>query len=86
MDKEAGDKEQTTGCSAMMTFLFEGEPHFTCDLTLGTRDDFADQGMLGPTMRVVNAIPYVCEAPPGLVTSLEPPARLPRGAFAKAKG
>jgi hypothetical protein len=32
-------------------------------------------------MRVVNAIPYVCASPPGLVSSADLPATLPRHAF-----
>jgi hypothetical protein len=32
-------------------------------------------------MRVVNAIPYVHAAPPGLVTSADLPLTLPRAAF-----
>ena len=32
-------------------------------------------------MRVVNAIPYVVEAPPGLLGSLDIPTTLPRHVF-----
>ncbi len=32
-------------------------------------------------MRVVNAIPYVCDAEPGIVTSADLPPTLPRLAF-----
>jgi hypothetical protein len=32
-------------------------------------------------MRVVNAIPYVCEAAPGIVSSMDLPPLLPRHAF-----
>jgi 2,4-diaminopentanoate dehydrogenase len=65
--------------------IFTGEPQFTCDLTLGTPENFNEQGMLGTAMRVVNAIPYVCEAAPGLVTSVDLPPLLPRGAFEKRR-
>jgi 2,4-diaminopentanoate dehydrogenase len=65
--------------------IFKGEPQFTCDLTLGTPESFSAQGMLGTAMRVVNAIPYVCDAPPGLVTSADLPPLLPRGAFEKRR-
>ena len=41
-----------------------------------------DPGLIGTAMRVINAIPYVCEAAPGIVTSADLPATLPRGAFA----
>jgi len=59
-----------------------GDPSFTCELTLGTPADFSKQGMIATTMRVVNAIPYVCDAAPGLVTSASLPPLLPRNAFA----
>jgi hypothetical protein len=60
---------------------FDGEPSLACELTLGSPHDFSAQGMIATAMRVVNAIPYVCEAPPGLVTSAELPPTLPRHAF-----
>jgi hypothetical protein len=65
---------------------FEGEPSLACELTLGSPADFSAQGMLATAMRVVNAIPYVCEAPPGLVTSAELPPTLPRFAFEGVAG
>jgi hypothetical protein len=60
---------------------FDGEPSLTCELQLGRPADFSAQGMIATAMRVVNAIPYVCEAPPGLVTSADLPPTLPRHAF-----
>lgn len=39
-------------------------------------------GMVATTMRLVNAIPYVCDAPAGLTTSLDLPLTTPRHAFA----
>jgi hypothetical protein len=33
-------------------------------------------------MRVVNAVPYVVAAPPGLLTYMDLPLTLPRNAFA----
>jgi hypothetical protein len=38
--------------------------------------------MLATAMRVVNAIPEVCRAAPGLVSSADLPLTLPVGAFA----
>jgi hypothetical protein len=61
--------------------LVEGEPDLRCDLTLGGPEDFTQQGMVATAMRVVNAIPAVCEAAPGLVGSPELPPLLPRHAF-----
>jgi hypothetical protein len=60
---------------------FEGDPSLTCELQLGSPADFSEQGMIATTMRVVNAIPYVCAAAPGLVTSADLPPTLPRHAF-----
>jgi hypothetical protein len=35
-------------------------------------------GMVATTMRIVNVIPFVCDSPPGLVSSLDLPLTLPR--------
>ena len=62
--------------------VVEGDPSMRCDLTFGASDDTASaEGMVATTMRIVNAIPAVCDAPPGLVSSLDLPLTLPRGAF-----
>jgi hypothetical protein len=61
--------------------LVDGDPSFSCELTFGGPTDFTEQGMIATAMRVVNAIPYVCAAPPGLVSSADLPPLLPRHAF-----
>ncbi|HVN38883.1 MAG TPA: dihydrodipicolinate reductase [Myxococcota bacterium] len=61
--------------------VFEAEPALSCELQLGGPRDASAQGMIATAMRVVNAIPYVCEAPPGLTSSAELPLTLPRHAF-----
>jgi hypothetical protein len=61
--------------------LFAGEPDLTCELQIGRPEDFSSQGMLATAMRAVNAIPYVCAAAPGIVSSAELPLTLPRRAF-----
>jgi len=50
----------------------EGSPPLTLDLTLA-HGSHGRGGVLVTAMRVVNAIPAVCAAPPGLVTSLDLP-------------
>jgi len=60
---------------------FEGEPDLTCELQLGGPENFSAQGMIATAMRVVNAIPYVCEARPGVHSSATLPLTLPRSAF-----
>lgn len=50
----------------------EGSPSLTLDLSLqaGAR---GRGGVLATAMRIVNAIPAVCDAPPGLITTLDLP-------------
>lgn len=61
--------------------VVDGDPSFACELTLGSAENCTEQGMIATTMRLVNAIPYVCDAPPGLVSSADLPKLLPRHAF-----
>jgi len=59
----------------------EGEPDMRVDFAVGNGDDFSEAGMVATTMRMVNAIPFVCDAPPGLVIAPELPLTVPRGMF-----
>jgi len=70
----------------------EGVPNIHCEYGLSLADPAAagvpgmDAGagaMVATAMRVVNAIPYVVAARPGLLSSLDLPLTIPRGAFAK---
>lgn len=66
--------------------VFSGEPDFTCELQFGRPEERSEraisaQGMLATAMRVVNAIPSVCAASPGLVTAADLPLTLPCHAF-----
>jgi hypothetical protein len=68
----------------------DGKPNFDAWIT-PTLDDPAEAGvghmgsgagaMLATAMRVVNAVPYVVDAEPGLLRSLELPLTIPRNAF-----
>jgi hypothetical protein len=67
-----------------------GEPNMTCTLGHGldnTKKAGVDGmtqgagGMVATAMRVVNAIPYVVAADPGMVSSLDLPPTVPRTAF-----
>ena len=62
--------------------VVDGDPSFECELRFGGPGDFSDQGMLATAMRVVNAIPGVCAAPPGITSAADLPLTLPVGAFA----
>jgi hypothetical protein len=59
----------------------DGKPALSCELQVGTAESFSFDGMIATTMRVVNAIPSVCDAAPGIVTSTSLPLTLPRFAF-----
>jgi 2,4-diaminopentanoate dehydrogenase len=51
-----------------------GEPNYTIDLQLmGTDGDHNTAGLKATAMRLVNAVPAVIHAPPGLVTALDLP-------------
>ncbi len=61
----------------------EGDPDIHCVLTLGEAEGHGAgrAAMASTAMRVVNAIPYVVDAPPGLLSSLDIPTTLPRHVF-----
>lgn len=61
----------------------EGDPDIHCAMTLGDAEGHGAgrAAMVSTAMRVVNAVPYVIEAPPGLISSLDLPITLPRHAF-----
>jgi hypothetical protein len=57
-----------------------GEPNYTLDLQLlGTDGDHNTAGLKATAMRLVNAVPAVVEAPPGLLTALDLPLVTGRG-------
>jgi hypothetical protein len=60
-----------------------GDPDVHCEMTLGEAEGHGAgrAAMTSTAMRVVNAIPYVIDAPPGLVSSLDIPTTLPRHVF-----
>ena len=62
----------------------EGDPDIQCSMTMGVAEGHGagNSAMAATAMRVVNAIPYVVAAPPGLLSSLDLPLTLPRHALA----
>jgi 2,4-diaminopentanoate dehydrogenase len=57
-----------------------GSPSYTCEIEpAGADGDHNAAGILGTAMRLVNAIPAVCAAAPGLVTPLDLPIFSGRG-------
>jgi 2,4-diaminopentanoate dehydrogenase len=61
----------------------EGDPDIHCAMNLGAAEGHGagHAAMAATAMRVVNAIPYVVDAPAGLLSSLDMPNTLPRYAF-----
>jgi 4-hydroxy-tetrahydrodipicolinate reductase len=58
-----------------------GRPSFTMELEPHLDGgDHTEAGIIGTAMRLINAIPVVCAAPPGLVTPLDLPVFAARGA------
>ncbi len=59
-----------------------GSPSFRCEIEpVGEDGDHNTAGITGTAMRVVNAIPAVVAAPPGLVSTLDLPLFSARGLF-----
>jgi hypothetical protein len=73
----------TSDNDATYIVSIEGDPDIECRLTLGPREghDAGGAAMSATAMRVVNAVPYVVAAPPGLLSSLDLPVTLPRNVF-----
>jgi len=60
--------------------VVSGEPNYTLDLQLlGSDGDHNTAGLKATAMRLVNAVPAVIEAPPGLLTALDLPLITGRG-------
>jgi hypothetical protein len=70
-------------CDATYRVDIIGDPDIHCELTLGEAEGHGAgrAAMTSTAMRVVNAIPYFVDAPPGLLSSLDIPMTLPRHAF-----
>lgn len=62
--------------------LIEGNPSMTCELQLAGEDgDENTGGLVATAMRVLNAIPAVCAARPGVLSILDLPVAMARGAM-----
>jgi 2,4-diaminopentanoate dehydrogenase len=70
-------------CDATYRIDIVGDPDIHCEMTLGEAEGHGAgrAAMTSTAMRVVNAIPYVVGAAPGLLSSLDIPMTLPRNAF-----
>ena len=60
--------------------VIDGNPHMTCDVQLlGEDGDHNTGGLVATGMRLVNAVPAVCDAPAGLLSALDLPITPGRG-------
>jgi 2,4-diaminopentanoate dehydrogenase len=56
-----------------------GTPSYQCDVQMTARPGQGDPGVIGTAGRIVNAIPDVCAASPGLLSVLDLPLVTPKG-------
>jgi len=56
-----------------------GTPSYQCDVQMTAQAGEGDPGVVGTAGRIVNAIPFVCAAPPGLLSALDVPLVTGRG-------
>src|SRR5262249_46997961 len=63
--------------------MIEGEPSFDGEFEVGFQkgEENDDHGLLATGMRIVTALPWVCEAGPGIVAALHLPLTPARGAL-----
>jgi hypothetical protein len=62
------------GKTCVHRVMVEGSPSMTCDLEMvGYDGEPTTGGVIATALRVVNAIPAVCAAPPGLISTLDLP-------------
>jgi 2,4-diaminopentanoate dehydrogenase len=83
MARDVAPAWPTSDSDATYRVDIEGDPDIHCVLTLGEAEGHAagHAAMASTAMRVVNAIPYVVDAAPGLLSSLDIPTTLPRHVF-----
>jgi hypothetical protein len=68
-------KSRSGGIDRTWRVQIDGEPSFDAEFEVGFRpgEQENDHGLLATGMRAVNAIPWVCEAKPGIVDALHLP-------------
>ena len=83
MARDVAPHWPSSDCDATYRVDIEGEPDIHCSMTMGAAEGHAagHAAMAATAMRVVNAVPYVVDAPAGLLSSLDIPTTLPRYVF-----
>ena len=72
-------KGRDGGTDGIWRVIIDGEPSIDAEFEIGHRpgESHNDHGLLATGMRAVNAIPWVCEAEPGIVDALHIPLTSP---------
>lgn len=83
MARDVAPEWPTSEFDATYRVDIEGDPDIHCEMTMGAAEGHGagHAAMAATAMRVVNAIPFVVDAPPGLLSSLDIPTTLPRHVF-----
>ena len=83
MARDVAPEWPSSDSDATYLVSIEGDPDIECRLTLGPPEghDAGEAAMTATAMRVVNAVPYVIDAAPGLLSSLDLPVTVPREVF-----
>lgn len=84
MSKDLAPDWPTAEKNAIIRITLEGDPNLSCDFVMGDSEHPENQGYEGyvlTAMRIINAIPFVVESKPGLLTSLDMPLYAPTKAF-----
>jgi hypothetical protein len=83
MARDVAPRWPQSHSDATYQVTIEGDPDIQCSMTLGPPEGHAagQAAMTATAMRVVNAIPYVVAAQPGLHSVLDLPMTVPRQAF-----
>ncbi len=83
MSRDVAPQWPSSDNDATYLVSIEGDPDIECRLTLGPREghDAGEAAMTATAMRVVNAVPAVVDAAPGLLSSLDLPVTVPRQVF-----
>ncbi|WP_019925326.1 hypothetical protein [Nocardia sp. BMG111209] len=83
MARDVAPDWPSSDCDATYRIDIDGDPDIHTTMTLGAPAGYGAgrAAMTATAMRVVNAVPYVVAAPPGLLSSLDLPDTLPRNVF-----
>ncbi|ODQ87853.1 dihydrodipicolinate reductase [Mycolicibacterium holsaticum] len=83
MARDVAPEWPTSEFDATYRVDIDGDPDIHCAMNLGAAEGHGagHAAMTATALRVVNAIPYVVDAPAGLLSSLDMPNTLPRHVF-----